>query len=133
MELINRLYAPPPPLDIPVSVPEQRNPAVVLAHGMACARVLNAARRRQLTRLLQWLQALEIGSLPPTEAFTIWPQELADLCSLVLSVGTGKLEPSALSATEETLRLACNRLSDGTELPPVSLCSDEQYVKTTLG
>ncbi|TPP65282.1 hypothetical protein FGIG_11201 [Fasciola gigantica] len=131
-ELINRLYAPPPPLDIPMSISEQQNPTVVLAHGLACARVLNAARRRQLGRLFHWLQALELGNLPPAEALTIWPQELADLCSLVLSVGAGKLEPNVQRAAEETLRLACHRLSDGTELPLVSLCSDEQYVKTTL-
>ncbi|VDP96426.1 unnamed protein product [Echinostoma caproni] len=132
MEIIQRLYAPPPPLDIPLSVAEQNNLALVMAHGTACARVLNGARRRQLSRLSQWLQALESGSSPPVEALMIWPQELADLCKLVLSLGAGKLDPSVLRATEETLRLACHRLSDGAELPPISLCSDEHYVKTAL-
>ncbi|KAF7257643.1 hypothetical protein EG68_05815 [Paragonimus skrjabini miyazakii] len=129
---IDRLYAPPPSLDIPFSQAEFNDPAVVVARGIACARVLNGARRRQLSRLRQWLHCWELGTLPPSEAIMIWSRELADLSSLVLSLGESKLKQSTQQAVNETLKLACCRLSELAEPPLVSLGSEEHYVQEAI-
>ncbi|KAG5445221.1 UPF0489 protein C5orf22, variant 3 [Clonorchis sinensis] len=132
MELIDHLYAPPPSLNIPLSPREINNPAVVLAHSVACARVLNGARRRQLTRLRQWLQCWESETLPPSSAIVVWPRELADLSKLVLSLEDIEMSNTVRQAVMETLRLASNRLSIVAEPPLLALGSEEKYVEEAL-
>ncbi|KER32556.1 LOW QUALITY PROTEIN: hypothetical protein T265_12793 [Opisthorchis viverrini] len=132
MELIDHLYASPPSLSIPLSPREINNPAVVLAHSVACARVLNGARRRQLTRLRQWLQCWESETLPPSSAIVLWPRELADLSKLVLSLEDIEMSNTVRQAVMETLRLASNRLSIVAEPPLLALGSEEKYVEEAL-
>lgn len=132
LKLIDQLYAPPPSLDIPFSESEFNDSSFVLAHATAAARVLNKCRRIQLARLRQWLGCLESGTLPPSEAILLWPHELADLCTLVLSLSGNKIRSSVRQVAAETFRLACERLSEIVEPPLISLGSDEHYVREAM-
>ncbi|CAL8098345.1 unnamed protein product [Calicophoron daubneyi] len=131
-EIIDRLYCPPPGLSIPLLSTDLNDPAIIIAHGMASAHVLNAARRRQLGRLKHWLKCLEHGSVLSKEVLIVWPNEVVDLCNLILSLGDSKFGPLVTRAVEETLRLAGNQLATGAEPPLVSLASEEQYVREAL-
>ena len=87
------------------------DPLIVMAHAMACARILNGARRRQLSRLKQWIDGWERGEIPRKQSLILWPTELADLAKLFLSLSDLKLSPIVRKALTETLEAASQRIT----------------------
>ncbi|CAH8500541.1 unnamed protein product [Schistosoma turkestanicum] len=131
-EIIDRLYAPPPPLTLCLSPKDLEDPAVIVAHGMSSAHVLNAARKRQLTRLSQWISCWDRGLIPSSENFLLFPYELAEFSRLILSLTEQKFNSTVLKAVKNTLDLAYKQITQNKNPPLISLGSDDEAIQAAL-
>ncbi|VDQ06639.1 unnamed protein product [Trichobilharzia regenti] len=131
-EIIDRLYTPPPPLTLCLSPKDLEDPAVILAHGMSCAHVLNAARKRQLARLSQWVSCWERGETPSSENFLLFPCELVDFARLILSLTDQNFGPMVLQAVRKTLDCAKKQIALNKNPPLISLASDDKAIQDAL-
>ncbi|CAH8550748.1 unnamed protein product [Schistosoma margrebowiei] len=131
-EIIDRLYAPPPPLTLCLSPKDLEDPAVIVAHGMSSAHVLNAARKRQLTRLSQWISCWDRGTIPSTEDFLLFPYELMEFSRLILSLTEQKFSSTVLRAVKKTLDLAYKQTTHNKNPPLISLGSDDETIQNAL-
>nr|CAH8849152.1 unnamed protein product [Trichobilharzia regenti] len=131
-EIIDRLYTPPPPLTLCLSPKDLEDPAVILAHGMSCAHVLNAARKRQLARLSQWVSCWERGEMPSSENFLLFPCELVDFARLILSLTDQNFGPVVLQAVRKTLDCAKKQIALNKNPPLISLASDDKAIQDAL-
>nr|AAW27912.1 SJCHGC06136 protein [Schistosoma japonicum] len=131
-EIIDRLYAPPPPLTLCLSPKDLEDPAVIVAHGMSSAHVLNAARKRQLARLSQWISCWDRGTIPSSENFILFPYELVEFSRLILSLNEQKFSSMILKAVKKTLDLAYKQITLNKNPALISLASDEKTIQDAL-
>ncbi|CAH8500529.1 unnamed protein product [Schistosoma turkestanicum] len=99
---------------------------------MSSAHVLNAARKRQLTRLSQWISCWDRGLIPSSENFLLFPYELAEFSRLILSLTEQKFNSTVLKAVKNTLDLAYKQITQNKNPPLISLGSDDEAIQAAL-
>nr|CAH8849164.1 unnamed protein product [Trichobilharzia regenti] len=99
---------------------------------MSCAHVLNAARKRQLARLSQWVSCWERGEMPSSENFLLFPCELVDFARLILSLTDQNFGPVVLQAVRKTLDCAKKQIALNKNPPLISLASDDKAIQDAL-